>query len=61
MFIKYSEAPVTCLVVKNRVPARNPAGALYSSHSNYKRPAGKRDLRGYIHVRSNAVERQLFL
>lgn len=37
MFIKYSEAPVTYLVVKDRVLAHNPVGALYTSHSYYKK------------------------
>lgn len=44
MFIKYSKAPVTYLVVKDRVLAHNPVGALYTSHSYYKRLADKRDL-----------------
>ena len=37
MFIKYSDAPVTYLVVKDRVLAHNPVGALYTDHSYYKR------------------------
>jgi len=32
LFSKYSEAPVTTLIVKDRVLAHNPAGALYSSY-----------------------------
>ncbi len=41
MFIKYSEAPTTCLVAKDRVLAHNPAGALYCSNSYYKRLTNK--------------------
>lgn len=37
LFIKHSEAPVTCLIVKDRVLAHNPAAALYASGSYYKR------------------------
>lgn len=37
LFIKNSEAPVTYLVVKDRVLAHNPAGALYTKGSYYKR------------------------
>ncbi len=37
MFIKYSQAPVTYLVVKDRVLAHNPVGALYTDNSYYKR------------------------
>lgn len=36
LFIKYSEAPVTTLITKDRVLAHNPAGALYASCSYYK-------------------------
>ena len=36
LFIKYSEAPVTVLVVKDRVLGHNPAAALYLSDSYYK-------------------------
>ena len=32
LFTKYSEAPVTTVVVKDRVLAHNPAGALYSNY-----------------------------
>ena len=32
LFIKHSEAPVTVLVVKDRVMAHNPVGALYSAY-----------------------------
>ena len=35
VFTRYSEAPVTTVVVKDRVLAHNPAGALYSGY--YKR------------------------
>jgi uncharacterized metal-binding protein len=37
MFIKYSEAPVTVLVAKDRVTGHNPVAALYTSHSYYAR------------------------
>jgi uncharacterized metal-binding protein len=37
LFIKYSEAPVTTLITKDRVLAHNPVGALYTSSSYYKR------------------------
>ena len=37
LFNKHSEAPVTTLVVKDRVLANNPAGALYTAGSYYKR------------------------
>jgi uncharacterized metal-binding protein len=37
MFIKYSEAPTTFLVVKDRVLAHNPVGALYCSTTYYKK------------------------
>lgn len=37
LFIKHSKAPVTYLVVKDRVLAHNPVGALYASGSYYKR------------------------
>lgn len=36
LFIKHSEALVTCLVAKDRVLAHNPVGALYTSQSYYK-------------------------
>ncbi|HIS40842.1 MAG TPA: DUF1847 domain-containing protein [Candidatus Aphodovivens avistercoris] len=37
LFIKHSEAPVTYLIVKDRVLAHNPAAALYTTGSYYKR------------------------
>ena len=37
LFIKHSEAPVTCLVAKDRVMAHNPIGALYCSNGYYKK------------------------
>jgi uncharacterized metal-binding protein len=37
LFIKYSKAPVTTLITKDRVLGHNPAAALYASHSYYKR------------------------
>jgi len=37
LFNKYSEAPVTTLIVKDRVLAHNPAGALYTLGSYNKR------------------------
>lgn len=36
LFIKYSEAPVTVLAVKDRVLAHNPLGAVYLSDGFYK-------------------------
>jgi len=36
-FIKYSEAPVTVLVAKDRVLCHNPVGALYTARGYYKR------------------------
>lgn len=36
LFIKHSEALVTCLIAKDRVLAHNPAGALYCSHGYYR-------------------------
>ena len=37
LFIKYSEAPVTILIAKDRVMAHNPAGALYTLETYNKR------------------------
>lgn len=37
LFSKYSEAPVTTLVVKDRVTGHNPAAALYGQNFYYKR------------------------
>ena len=37
LFTKHSDAPVTTLVVKDRVLGHNPAAALYTSGSYYKR------------------------
>jgi len=37
IFIRHSKAPVTYLIVKDRVLAHNPAGALYTSKFYYKR------------------------
>lgn len=37
LFNKYSEAPVTTLIAKDRVLAHNPAGALYTLHSYNKK------------------------
>lgn len=37
LFIKYSDAPVTTLITKDRVLAHNPAAALYTSGSYYRR------------------------
>ena len=37
LFMKHAEAPVTYLVVKDRVLAHNPAAALYTKGSYYKR------------------------
>jgi len=37
LFIRHSEAPVTTLITKDRVTGHNPAAALYTAHSYYKR------------------------
>jgi uncharacterized metal-binding protein len=37
LFIKYSKAPVTTLIAKDRVLVHNPAAALYASRFYYKR------------------------
>ncbi len=37
MFFAHSKAPVTVLVVKDRVLGHNPVAALYTTHSYYKR------------------------
>ena len=37
LFIKYSDAPVTTLITKDRVLAHNPAAALYTTGSYYRR------------------------
>ncbi|EPY6470193.1 DUF1847 domain-containing protein [Clostridium sporogenes] len=36
LFIKYSKAPITVLVAKDRVLAHNPIGALYQAETYYK-------------------------
>ena len=40
LFIKHSKAPVTCLIVKDRLLCHNPAAALYNAGSYYKRLLG---------------------
>jgi uncharacterized metal-binding protein len=37
LFFRHSGAPVTVLVAKDRVTGHNPAAALYTSHSYYRR------------------------
>ena len=37
LFMKYSNAPVTTLIVKDRVLGHNPAAALYTSNTYYKK------------------------
>jgi uncharacterized metal-binding protein len=37
MFIRYSEAPVTCLVTKDRALAHNPIGAIYGCQGYFKK------------------------
>ena len=37
LFSKYSEAPVTTLLVKDRVTGHNPAAVLYGQNFYYKR------------------------
>jgi uncharacterized metal-binding protein len=41
LFFKYSRAPVTVLVAKDRVLGHNPVAALYTSHSYYRRLKGQ--------------------
>jgi uncharacterized metal-binding protein len=41
LFFQHSRAPVTVLVAKDRVTGHNPAAALYTSHSYYKRLKGR--------------------
>jgi len=40
LFFQHSKAPVTVLVAKDRVTGHNPAAALYTSHSYYRRLTG---------------------
>ncbi|CDX04809.1 Metal-binding protein [Desulfitobacterium hafniense] len=44
LFIKYSEAPVTTLITKDRVLGHNPAAALYASGFYYRRLLQEGDL-----------------
>ena len=37
LFIKYSDAPITTLITKDRVLGHNPAAALYTSGFYYKK------------------------
>lgn len=37
LFFRHSAAPVTVLIAKDRVTGHNPAAALYTSHSYYRR------------------------
>lgn len=37
LFIKHSDAPVTCLVAKDRVTGHNPIAAIYGSRGYFKR------------------------
>lgn len=37
LFFRHSQAPVTVLLAKDRVTGHNPAAALYTSHSYYRR------------------------
>jgi len=43
LFIKYSEAPVTTLVTKDRMTGHNPVAALYTAHSYYKKLLQKKE------------------
>ena len=45
LFIKYSKAPVTTLITKDRVLGHNPAAALYTSGFYYKRLLQEEDNR----------------
>ena len=40
LFYKYSEAYVTTLVTKDRVTGNNPAAALYTAESYYRKKFG---------------------
>ena len=40
LFYRYSDAYVTTLVTKDRVTGHNPAAALYTSNSYYKKTFG---------------------
>ncbi len=42
LFFRHSDAPVTVLVAKDRVTGHNPAAALYTSHSYYRRLCPKK-------------------
>jgi len=44
LFIKYSEAPVTTLITKDRVTGHNPAAALYTAEFYYKRLLKNQDI-----------------
>jgi uncharacterized metal-binding protein len=49
LFFRHSRAPVTVLVAKDRVTGHNPAAALYTAHSYYRRlrePGGARGKAG---------------
>jgi len=41
LFFQHSQAPVTVLVAKDRVTGHNPAAALYTSHSYYRKLKGR--------------------
>ena len=41
LFYKYSAAPATTLITKDRVTGHNPAGPLYTSKSYYKKLSRK--------------------
>lgn len=41
LFFQHSQAPATVLVAKDRVTGHNPAAALYTSHSYYRRLRGE--------------------
>ena len=43
LFIKYSDALVTTLITKDRITGHNPAAALYTAHSYYKRLTEKKE------------------
>lgn len=48
MFIRYSEAPVTTLIVKDRVLGHNPAAALYTAKSYSRRLFDKDHVEGLL-------------
>jgi len=46
LFLKYTDAPATVLVAKDRVTGHNPVAALYTLHSYYERLRGEAQAKG---------------